>query len=168
MHSDPETLKNISLNKSLSHYEGHNETKDRTMIKANGTLNETCMTEFRKFLNSRKEKTFIEEVIRLIDEKGYKDPEVYRRAHLDRRIFSKMLSNLDYVPSKDTAIAVTFGLMLSVDEARSLLCKAGFTLSHSSKRDLIIELFLAKGLYDMEKLNIVLSQMGERTLGRAR
>ena len=111
------------------------------------------------------EETFSESLIRLIDQKGLKDPDVYKKANVDRKLFSKIKNNKDYKPSKSTAIAFCIALELNLDEALNLLSKAGFTLSHSSKTDVIVEYFIKEQNYDMFELNGALFHFGESCIG---
>ena len=101
-------------------------------------------------------KTFQEAMFNHIITKDLDEVEVYNRAHIDRKLFSKIRSNVDYKPSKKTAISLCFGLMLNLDESIDLLEKAGYTLSHSSNFDLIIEYFIEKGEYNISLINDVL------------
>ena len=113
------------------------------------------------------EETFSEMVLRLVNEKGYKDSEVYKRANLDRKLFSKIRSNPDYHPKKETVLALAVGLQLSVDETLDLLQRAGYTLSNSSKTDVIVRFFLEKGEHDIFLINEALFCFGEAVLGSA-
>ena len=119
-------------------------------------------------LNEQKEATFTEELIRIIRESGKKDSQIYKAADLDKRLFSKIMSDRDYRPSKDTAIALALALRLSLEEMQDLIARAGFTLTHSSKRDLIIEFFFQKKQYRLMDLNEALYRFGEKTLGRTK
>ena len=109
--------------------------------------------------------TFSEYLFRLIDKKGMKDPEVYKKANMDRRHFSKIRSNKYYQPSKLTAISLAFALELNLDDTKDLLLKAGYALSHSSKLDIIVEYFINHENYDIYELNEVLFKFTETTLG---
>ena len=109
--------------------------------------------------------SFSEHLFRLIDEKGLKDTDVYRKANLDRRLFSKIRSDIDYRPSKSTAIALAISLELNLDETLDLLRKAGYTLSHSNKSDVIIEFFIESGKPDLFKINEVLFKYDQPLLG---
>jgi len=109
--------------------------------------------------------TFSEHLFRLIDAKGFKDTDVYRKANLDRRLFSKIRSDIDYRPKKSTAIALAISLELNLDETLDLLRKAGYTLSHSNKSDLIIEFFIESGKPDLFKINEVLFNYDQPLLG---
>ncbi|MDZ5713475.1 macro domain-containing protein [Jeotgalibacillus haloalkalitolerans] len=104
-------------------------------------------------------------IIRLIDSKGKTDVEVYKRANLDRRLFSKIRAGKGYEPSKRTAIALAIGLELTLNETDDLLRRAGFALSRSQKFDVVIEYFIKNGKYDIFEINEVLFEYDLPTLG---
>lgn len=110
--------------------------------------------------------TFVEKLILYANEKQQTFPEVYKKANLDRRLFSKMLSTPNYNPSKDTAIALVLALELNLENATDMLNRAGYALSHSDRRDIIIEYFIREGIYDIYKINVFLYSMQEKPLGR--
>lgn len=107
------------------------------------------------------EETFSQRLLRMIDERGMTDSEAYAKAYVDRRHFSKIRKDVNYVPNKKTVLAFTIALELSLDEAKDLLASAGFALSRSSKTDIIVAYFLQNKIYDMFEINDVLDAYGQ-------
>ncbi len=122
--------------------------------------------ELGSLLDKTKDLTFVEKVNRYIQSRGLRENALYKAAQMDRRLFSKVMSDAEYKPSRDTALAIAFALHLTADEAKDLLSRAGYTLSHSNKRDIVIEYFFRERVYDLQDINLVLTNLEMKCIGR--
>ena len=108
---------------------------------------------------------FSETLLLLIDRTGKKDSEIYKRANVDRKLFSKIRNNKNYKPSKSTALAFAIALELDLDETKDFIGRAGFALTHSSKFDIIVEYFIKKRNFNIHEINLALFEFDQSLLG---
>lgn len=122
------------------------------------------MTELRERLE-KTQSSFSDSLLSLIDRTGKKDSEIYNKANIDRRLFSKIRNNPYYKPSKATAVAFAIALELDLEQTKELIGKAGYALSNSSKFDIIIEYFIVHRHYDIHEINMMLFEFDQMLLG---
>jgi len=106
------------------------------------------------------EYSFSQYLMYLISSKGLTNADVYKRAIVDRKLFSKIKNNPDYHPQKITVLCLCIGVMLNLDEAKDFLARAGYALSPSDKTDIIFSYFIENKIYNMLELDIQLEEHG--------
>ena len=108
---------------------------------------------------------FTETLLKLIDQTGKKDSEIYKKANISKQHFSKIRNNSNYKPTKPTAIALALALELNLDATKDLIGRAGYALTNSSKFDLIIQYFIEQGNYNVIEINMALYEFDQNLLG---
>ena len=145
---------------SLAEERSHKEPGSKTICHASAKESQSLDDILAKPIE-----TFCDKLFSLIHEKKMNDVEIYKRANLDRKHFSKIRSNINYKPTKKTAIALAIALHLNLDETNDLLARAGFALSPSNKGDLIVTYFIEQQKYDIWEINSTLFKFEQPTLG---
>ena len=123
------------------------------------------LIDMEKFIEEKRKPTLQELLFRYIDERGEKDADVYKRAGIDRRHFSKIRSKSDYKPRKNTVISLSLALELTTDQAEELLSTAGFSLSESDTFDLVIQYCLDNKIFNIHDVNQALTYFSLKPLG---
>ena len=113
-----------------------------------------------QYLEQNREKLFTEQLFAFIDRTGKQDSEIYKKALIDRRLFSKIRSNKNYIPAKKTVIALCLALELNRAEADTLLSSAGYSLSRADDYDLVIAFCIEKKIFDFFDINEALNHFG--------
>lgn len=125
---------------------------------------ESFTIDMEDFIKNHRQPTLNQVLFRFIDKKGVSDAEIYKKAGIDRRLFSKIRSNPDYRPGKNTTIALALALQLDKKDTVSLLSSAGYSLSDSNTSDLIIQYCLENNIYDMYSVNLALDHFDQKPL----
>ena len=156
-----------SLNLNVPHHRKDSYDPDEALriLRSCGTSVEpqTILDRLDRGLNC----SFVDKMLEYIEEKGLSHADVYKAAQVDKRLFSKIIADRTYRPSKDTAVALLLALQLSPDDANDMLSRAGYTLSHSSKRDIILEFCFRERIYNLIDVNDILDLLHQKLIGRS-
>lgn len=133
-------------------------------IKQFANENKNLFNSLSMHINENNDTGFLDKLFYYINRSGENDADIYRRAYIDRRLYSKIISDKTYRTSKDTIISLGVALKLTLQELNDLLGSGGYALSHSSIRDLIIEFCFKRSLHDIDKINELLYYFKEKVL----
>lgn len=165
---------NIELKKSIDEYikyhfvnvtlkndftdESENVTKSGKKL---GSYNKVTLDQLMNDIGD----SFQDKLFSYIDESGMTDVEVYKKANIDRKLFSKIRSNPMYHPRKQTVLALAIALQLNIEQTVDLLTSAEYALSPGSKGDLIVKYFIEHEIFDIMTINFALDEYGQPILG---
>ncbi len=133
---------------------------DKTTEVPSYKMMDISIREVDAYLHYNRDLSFNERLFLLIDRTGQRDSDVYKKAYIDRRLFSKIRSNKKYIPCKKTVIALCLALELKREEADALLSSAGYSLSRADDYDLAIAFCIDKGVFDFFEVNEVMAHFG--------
>lgn len=153
-----------ALEASICIDEGYDSSDKQMMPQAIPKAGAAALPSIERLLKNT-DAGFSQTLLMLIDKTGKKDSEIYKKANIDRRLFSKIRNNPNYKPSKPTALAFAIALELNLEETKDFIARAGFALSHSSKADIIIEYFISNKNYDIFEINETLFAFDQSLLG---
>lgn len=131
------------------------------------TCEEVLHTDLEDFIKNNRKPTFSQILFGFIDKKGASDSDIYKKAGIDRRHFSKIRSNPDYKIGKNSAIALALALELNKNEVDELLSASGYSLSENDTFDLVIMFCIKKKIYDMNNVNQALDYFSLKPLAGA-
>ncbi|MCZ8537092.1 hypothetical protein M9R32_07870 [Paenisporosarcina quisquiliarum] len=125
---------------------------------------ESITIDLEDYINNHRKPTLNQVLFRLIDDSGESDVDIYKKAGIDRKLFSKIRSNPDYRPSKNTTIALALALQLDIGDTEELLSAAGYSLSDSNVFDLVIQYCLEHHIHDIYSVNVALDHFNQKCL----
>jgi hypothetical protein len=131
-------------------------------------LEDTHNSELEDFILTKRKPTLQQVLFNFIDKNASSDADIYKKAGIDRKLFSKIRSNPNYRPGKNTIIALALALELNKKETDMLLSSAGYSLSDSDTSDLIIQFCLEKKIYDIDYVNQALEYFSMKPLSGVR
>lgn len=156
-----EYIKNHFINVTLENdfsVESENVTKSGKKF---GSDNKVTLDQLMNDIGD----SFQDKLFSYIDESGMTDVEVYKKANIDRKLFSKIRSNPMYHPRKQTVLALAIALQLNIEQTVDLLTSAEYALSPGSKGDLIVKYFIEHEIFDIMTINFALDEYGQPILG---